>query len=196
MAKTNKDAAFGLRAIGKVGQNRDNQGLGEYSISSGDTTKIYFQDAVSATAAGTIHQAAASEAFIVGSLNGVFYTDPTTSKPTFANHYAGSIAASDIKAFVADDPYERFEIQSNKTSAHAQTDVFKNYNIEVTAGNSANNVSKSELNHGSQTTGTAQLKVTGISNDVENNTLGAANLNLVVKINEHIYDGYDKNLGI
>jgi hypothetical protein len=42
MAKTNKDAAFGLRAIGKVGQNRDNQGLGEYSISSGDTTKIFF----------------------------------------------------------------------------------------------------------------------------------------------------------
>ena len=46
MAKTNKDAAFGLRAIGKVGQNRDNQGLGEYSISSGDTTKIFFQDKI------------------------------------------------------------------------------------------------------------------------------------------------------
>ena len=109
MAKTNKDAAFGLRAIGKVGQNRDNQGLGEYSISSGDTTQIFFQDAVSATAAGTIHQAAASEAFLLGSLNGVFYTDPTTTKPTFANNYPGSIAASDIKAFVADDPYERFD---------------------------------------------------------------------------------------
>ena len=142
MAKTNKDAAFGLRAIGKVGQNRDNQGLGEYSISSGDTTQIFFQDAVSATAAGTIHQAAASEAFLLGSLNGVFYTDPTTSKPTFANNYPGTIAASDIKAFVADDPYERFEIQSNKATAHAQTDVFKNFNIEVTAGDSANNIAQ------------------------------------------------------
>ena len=194
MAKTNKDAAFGLRAIGKVGQNRDNQGLGEYSISSGDTTKIFFQDAVSATAAGTIHQAAASEAFLLGALNGVFYTDPTTSKPTFANHYAGTIAASDIKAFVADDPYERFEIQSNKTSAHAQTDVFKNFNIEVTAGNSANNVSKSELNHSTSTTGTAQIKVTGISTEIENSTIGAANLNFVVMINEHLYNA--KNNGI
>ena len=194
MAKTNKDAAFGLRAIGKVGQNRDNQGLGEYSISSGDTTKIFFQDAVSATAAGTIHQAAASEAFLLGSLNGVFYTDPTTSKPTFANNYPGSIAASDIKAFVADDPYERFEIQSNKATAHAQTDVFKNFNIEVTAGDSANNVSKSELNHSTATTGTAQLKVTGISTDVENSTVGAANLNFVVMINEHLYNA--KNNGI
>ena len=194
MAKTNKDAAFGLRAIGKVGQNRDNQGLGEYSISSGDTTQIFFQDAVSATAAGTIHQAAASEAFLLGSLNGVFYTDPTTNKPTFANNYPGSISASDIKAFVADDPYERFEIQSNKATAHAQTDVFKNFNIEVTAGDSANNVSKSELNHSTSTTGTAQLKVTGISTDVENNTIGAANLNFVVMINEHLYNA--KNNGI
>ena len=194
MAKTNKDAAFGLRAIGKVGQNRDNQGLGEYSISSGDTTKIFFQDAVSATAAGTIHQAAASEAFLLGSLNGVFYTDPTTEKPTFANHYPGSIAASDIKAFVADDPYERFEIQSNKTSAHSQSDVFNNFNIEVTAGDSANNVSKSELNHGTQTTGTAQVKVTGISTDINNSTIGAANLNFVVMINEHLYNA--KNNGI
>ena len=194
MAKTNKDAAFGLRAIGKVGQNRDNQGLGEYSISSGDTTKIFFQDAVSATAAGTIHQAAASEAFLLGSLNGVFYTDPTTVKPTFANHYVGSIAASDIKAFVADDPYERFEIQSNKATAHAQSDVFNNFDIEVTAGNAANNVSKSELNHSTATTGTAQLKVTGISTDVENSTIGAANLNFVVMINEHLYNA--KNNGI
>ena len=30
----NQDAAFGLRAIGKVGQNRDNQGLSEYSIAA------------------------------------------------------------------------------------------------------------------------------------------------------------------
>ena len=112
MAKTNKDAAFGLRAIGKVGQNRDNQGLSEYSITANDSTTIFFQDAVSATAAGTIHGAAASEAFLLGSLNGVFYTDPTTSKPTFANHYS-QVNAADISAFVADDPYERFEIQSN-----------------------------------------------------------------------------------
>jgi hypothetical protein len=32
----NKDAAFGLRPIGKVGQNRDNQGLSEYSIAAND----------------------------------------------------------------------------------------------------------------------------------------------------------------
>ncbi len=194
MARANKDSAFGLRAIGKVGQNRDNQGLGEYSITANDTTTIYFQDAVSATAAGTIHQAAASEAFLLGSLNGVFYTDPNTSKPTWSNYYPGSTNASDIAAFVSDDPYERFEIQSNNTLASAQTDVFMNYNIEVTAGDSANYVSKSELNDSTTTTGTAQLKVVGVSKDIDNNELGSSNVNFVVMINEHLYNA--KNNGI
>ena len=190
----NKDSAFGLRAIGKVGMNRDNQGLGEYSITANDTTTIYFQDAVSATAAGTIHQAAESEAFLVGSLNGVFYTDPSTSKPTWSNYYPGSTNASDIAAFVSDDPYERFEIQSNNTLASAQTDVFMNYDIEVTAGDSANYVSKSELNDSTLTTGTAQIKVIGVSKDIDNNDLGTSNVNFVVMINEHLYNA--KNNGI
>ena len=41
----NQDAAFGLRAIGKVGQNRDNQGLSEYSIAA-SSAAIYQNDPV------------------------------------------------------------------------------------------------------------------------------------------------------
>ena len=41
----NKDAAFGLKAIGKVGQNRDNQGLSEYSIAA-SSAAIYQWDPV------------------------------------------------------------------------------------------------------------------------------------------------------
>jgi hypothetical protein len=37
----NKDAAFGFRPIGKVGQNRDNQGLSEYNIAA--TQVRYFK---------------------------------------------------------------------------------------------------------------------------------------------------------
>jgi hypothetical protein len=50
----NKDAAFGLRAIGKVGQNRDNQGLSEYSIAANSTAAIYQNDPVQALATGYI----------------------------------------------------------------------------------------------------------------------------------------------
>ena len=38
----NKDSAFGLRPIGKVGQNKDNQGLSEYSISASATAIFCF----------------------------------------------------------------------------------------------------------------------------------------------------------
>jgi hypothetical protein len=120
----NKDAAFGLRPIGKVGQNRDNGGLSEYSIAANDTSTIYFNDPVKATAAGTIDVAGAG-GDLLGSLNGVFYTDPTTKKPTWANHYS-QVNATDIVAFVSDDPYERFEIQSNGTNAITQASVFFN----------------------------------------------------------------------
>ena len=179
----NQDSAFGLRAIGKVGQNRDNQGLSEYSIKANDTTTIYFQDPVKATADGTIDQGAAG-GNILGSLNGVFYTDPTTSKPTFANHYS-QVNASDIVAFVSDDPYERFEIQSNNTLASAQTDVFMNADIELTAGNAANYVSKAELNDSTLVSTAAQLRVLGVSKDPDNNDLASANVNFIVMINEH-----------
>jgi hypothetical protein len=179
----NKDAAFGLRPIGKVGQNRDNGGLSEYSIAANDTSTIYFNDPVKATAAGTIDVAVAG-GDLLGSLNGVFYTDPTTKKPTWANHYS-QVNASDIVAFVSDDPYERFEIQSNGTNAITQASVFLNYDIAYTAGDSANYVSKVELNESSGVNTAAQLRLLGFSKDPDNSDIGSANVNMVVSINEH-----------
>ena len=179
----NKDAAFGLRPIGKVGQNRDNQGLSEYSIAA-SATAIYFQDPVKALNTGTIGVAAAGDV-LLGSLNGVFYTDATTSKPTWANNLKASNTATDIVGFVADDPYERFEIQSDNTLASAQTDVFMDYDIVYTAGDSANYVSKVELDDSTADASTGQLKVIGVSKDPDNNDLGSSNVNFVVNINEH-----------
>ena len=40
-----------------------------------------------------------------------------------------------------------------------------------------------------QKTGTAQLRIIGISKDPENKTAGSANVNLVVIINEHQLKG-------
>jgi hypothetical protein len=72
---------------------------------------------VKAVATGTIGVAAAGDV-LLGSLNGVFFTDTTTSKPTWANHYEASNTATDIVGFVSDDPYERFEIQSAHLLRH------------------------------------------------------------------------------
>src|SRR6056300_824584 len=184
----NKDAAFGLKPIGKVGQNKDAQGLSEYTIAASTSSAIYQNDPVKAASTGSIDVAAAGDA-LLGSLNGVFYTDSSTSKPTWANHLAASNAATDIVGFVSDDPYERFEIQSSGTLAIA--DINLNADLAYAAGSSANYISKTEVTTASgMTTNVKQIKVIGVTRDAENNTLAnattyAANVNVIGIINEH-----------
>ena len=173
---------FGLRPIGKVGQNRDAQGLTEYLVSDSPTI-IYFNDAVKATDAGTIAVAAGTDK-LLGSLNGAFYTDPTTQKPTWRN-YVPSVAATDIVAFVSDDPYERFEIRSNNTSASATSDIFNNADITYLAGDSANYVSRSRLNDATLSTNSAQLQILGSTKDTGDNNITQSHVVWVVRINEH-----------
>ena len=176
----NTDAAFGLKPIGKVGQNRDAQGLSEYSIAA-NATAIYQNDPVEMLNTGTVGVAAATDV-LLGSLNGVFFTDATSSKPTYANHLDASNTATDIVGFISDDPYERFEVQSAGTVN--QTNIGNCADISYSAGSSPNYVSKTEIS-GTMAAGAAQLKIMGVSKDPDNNELGSANANVVVTINEH-----------
>ena len=183
----NKDAAFGLRPIGKVGQNKDNQGLSEYNIAA-NSSAIYQNDTVQFLATGYVGVADTTTAVLLGSLNGVFYTDSADQKPKWANHLAASNAATDIVGFVSDDPYERFEVQASTTLAIA--DIGLNADIVYAAGASPNFVSKVEVNTGTMVSTTAQFRVVGVAKDIENSeksnvTTYAANVNVVGIINEH-----------
>jgi len=182
----NQDAAFGLRAIGKVGQNKDNQGLSEYNIAA-SSAAIYQNDAVQMQTTGYIRIGAANVP-LLGTLNGIFYTDASTSKPTWANHLAAGNTATDIVGFVADDPYERFEVQADSTLAIA--DIGMNADISFKAGTSPNFISKSEVLTSAVVSTTAQFKILGVAKDIENSeksnaTTYAANVNVVGVINEH-----------
>ena len=184
----NKDAPFGLKPIGKVGQNRDNQGLSEYDIAA-SASAIYFQDPVEMAATGTITVAAAGDTLLLGSLNGVFFTDASTSKPTYANHLNASNTATDIVGFVSDDPYERFEIQASTTLPIASINALADL-ATYAAGSSPNYVSKVELNTSAVSTTTDQFKILGVTKDDDNNNLVnattyAANVNVVGVINTH-----------
>jgi hypothetical protein len=176
---------FGLRPIRKVGQNDDNNGLAEYNCNS--TAAAFQNDGMEAQNTGTVGTAATGET-LIGSLNGVFFTDATTSKPTFANNLAAGNAATDIVAFINDDPYQMFEIRSDNTGASEATDVFNNADITVVAGNTTNGISRSTLKNSSLTgggVGSAQLRVLGVSRDPDNSDLASANVVWRVMINEH-----------
>ena len=184
----NADAPFGLLPIGKVGQNRDAQGLSEYSIAA-NASAIFQNDPVQALNTGTIGVAITTNVSLLGSLNGVFYTDASTKKPTWANNLKASNTATDIVGFVTDDPYERYEIQA--TGTIAITDIFNNASISYTAGSTANYVSKTEINSTVFTTDTGQLRIVGIAkgfnNELLNNTTYATNVVVTAIVNNHFY---------
>ena len=184
----NPNAAFGLLPIGKVGQNRDAQGLSEYNIAA-SSSAIYQNDPVTAAATGYITVATSTDQ-LLGSLNGVFYTNASTKKPTWANNLAASNTATDIVGYVSDDPYERYEVQASSTLPIA--DIFLNGNIVYTAGSSANYVSKVTLNTSQLAVSTgAQMRVIGVSKGFNNEKLNATtySTNVVVTaiINNHFY---------
>ena len=173
---------FGLRPIAKIGQNDNNAGLSEWNVAA-SSAAMYHNDMVMLTADGVLLRSSNSSENNIGSLNGVFYTDPTTSKPTWSN-YLPVVAASDIVAFINSDPQQIFEIR-NATSTLAAADVGATSKIVLGAGSSPNWISTSTL---FDTPGTAkdQFKLIGISRDPDNQDASSNGCIWRVQICEHI----------
>ena len=196
----NKDAAFGLRPVGKLGSSVNNSGTTKYRIADNQAGAIYKGDVVfigNASDAGTgvtpghgyIGPAAAGQSNSIGIFNGCYYIDPTTKKPTWSNYYPGSvnITVGTIDAFVYDDPNTLFEVQASGTLTYA-TVVNNNIDILYGAGSTVNGQSKTELADAITASGaTDMLAVVGISEDPENNDAASANSNWIVRFNEHRY---------
>ena len=115
----NNDAPFGLRPSRKVGGAYFTGGESRFRVTtsgSTNTTNIYQGDVVTQDTGGIVTRIAradggsATSAIIVGVFWGCFYTDPTTSKPTWSNYWPGN-AATDAIGFIIDDPLVVFEVQ-------------------------------------------------------------------------------------
>ena len=177
---------FGMKPVKMAGQAANTAGLGEYSVAA-SSSAIYNQDLVAMAATGFAAVAAAGTEQLLGSLNGVFYTDASTSKPTFQAYLLGSNTASDIVALVNDAPHQVYEVRSNNAGASAQTDVGNTADISYSAGATPNYISKTTLDDGSLATASKQLKIVGVSRDPDNNEIGSANVVWRVVISEHFF---------
>ena len=178
---------FGLRPIQKIGQNDNNAGLSEWLVAA-SSAAMYHNDMVMLTADGVVLRSTDSSANNLGSLNGVFYTDATTSKPTFQNYLQSGNTASDIQALVNDNPLQMYEIRADNTGAAAQGDVGKVADIVYAAGSSPNYVSGAMLDDSDIAAGASkQLKIVGLSRDPDNRDLTAAGVVWRVVINESFF---------
>ena len=193
----NIDAAFGLRPIAKVGSAPGGTtGTTKYSIADNQSTAIFTGDPVKYKNDGTVEVATAGDA-IVGVFMGCFYTDPTTKKPTFRDHFPASLSPGDAKAFVADDPDQLFIAQQDSVSANAvAADLNLNANLVFGAGSTTTGMSGVEIDSDSKnTTATLQVRLIDFY-DVPSNDATANNSILVVKINNHQLGSHTGTAGV
>jgi len=179
---------YGLRPVRKLDGSPFINAQNRYRIASGYATAIFQGDLVKPVTGGGIERAVANTSdLVVGVFNGVFYTDPTTQKPTYKNYYPGGVAAADIVANVIDDPDVVYSIDSD--GAFAVADIFKNFAITNGTGSTLTGISQVQLDYsvsGLTTSGTV-LQAIDISQDTQNNEAGSANVDVLVRINNHFY---------
>ena len=184
----NKDAAFGLRPVKMIGGAPWTGGQSRYRIAANYGTSSFQGDMVMQVTGGTVEiHADGGTVPIVGVFNGCQYTDPTTGEQIFSNYYPASTNASDIIAFIIDDPMVVFEVQAD--AAFPIADLFGNFDIVyTTAGSTVTGISGAELKVADGGTGTTlSVKAIDISEDPENSDVSSANTNVLVTIQNHIF---------
>jgi len=194
----NLSAGYGLRPIGKVGGNVNNNATTQYEIANNYTTAIYNGGIVCPASSGTIiisDQAIAP----LGVLAGVEFVDSVTGKTTFKNYWPGSNAVSvdtdfPVKAFVHDDPMQLFAVVADGTNTNRATalaDVFINCDMaSVNNGSTATGKSSDMLDISTAaTTNTLDIRIVGLYEDAANSDYSAVGHQYIVRLNGHFNSG-------
>jgi hypothetical protein len=184
----NQQGNFGFRPVLMLGSAYQGQGQQQMTIASNETNSIFMGDPVVLNANGSISRGSSAGAELVGVFNGCFYTDPTTQKPTFSNHYPGAIVADDIVANVISDPDVVFEVKCDDANA-GRAQVGSTCNIATYAAGSTKSGISGVAIDGSTfgTSNGSNFAVYDLSTDPDNSDYTAANANILVRINLHQY---------
>ena len=184
----NQQGNFGFRPVLMKGSAYNGQGQQEMTIASNETNSIFMGDPVVLNANGSISRGSSAGAELVGIFNGCFYTDPTTQKPTFSNHYPGAIVADDIVANVISDPDVIFEVKVDDANG-GRAQVGSTANIATyAAGSTKSGISGVALDGSTFATSNASnFAVYDLSTDPDNSDYDSANANILVRINKHQY---------
>ena len=184
----NQQGNLGFRPVLMMGSAYNGQGQQEMTIASNETNSIFMGDPVVLNANGSISRGSSAGAELVGIFNGCFYTDPTTQKPTFSNHYPGAIVADDIVANVISDPDVIFEVKVDDANG-GRAQVGSTANIATyAAGSTKSGISGVALDGSTFATSNASnFAVYDLSTDPDNSDYDSANANILVRINKHQY---------
>jgi len=151
-------------------------------IASGYASNIFYGDFVKLVNTGTIEKdAGTATATPVGIFMGCFYTDPSTSQPTFNQMWPTGTVASDAMAYVLDDPDAVFRMQGD--GSLAQTTLGNNIAIIQTSGSTTIGRSKNAVDASTAaTTDTLPLRILEFM-DGPDSTVGDAYTDVLLTYN-------------
>ncbi len=142
------DAPFGMEPVSLLGGRVYSGSFRQYPIASAYATNIFKGDNVHLVTGGTIERLTITGAGIpVGIFMGVSYTDATMGFLQ-RSYWPASQVATDAYAYVCDDPWALFKIQSDETLS--ATAVGLNFGMINTVGSTTTGVSLNELDGSSE----------------------------------------------
>jgi hypothetical protein len=154
MAYPTVSAPYGLKPVNLIGGQVYAGSTRQIPIASGYATSIFNGDVVKLSSDGVlVKETGTTTATPVGVFVGVSYTDPVLKYKLFSQYYPANTVASDIVAYVVDDPDALF-----KVALVSGTTVIAGYGRTIVG----NNVSLVQ-NAGDADTGNSTVAVLGSS---------------------------------
>jgi hypothetical protein len=191
-----------------------NSSLGTYTLATGYATSIFTGDPVARAANGVLARGVAGAA-VVGVFKGVNFTD-SAGVTQYLPYWPASTAATNIVAYVIDDPTVEFNIQvtgnspSGGTATANAVDIGKNANFVIGTGSTITGFSGTSLNMASldvtATLNCALIRLTpGFGSTIvgapgtptnQQNAFGTSFNNVVVTFNNHSQKGGTGTVGV
>ena len=174
----NADAAFGFVPVRHMSGNAPR--ANKYTITSTLAENIFTGDLCIITSAGVITPHTATEVNNIGVFAGVSYTASDGSY-VYSEYWPSGTTATNIIAYVYDDPYTVFKAQS--AGSPAQTNIGNCCDVVAGAGSTTTGQSGFELS-GTMSNSIATCKIIALYDSPEN--AFGANAVMEVTINEHL----------
>ena len=148
-----------------------------YGIASAYNTNIFNGDAVAIVTGGTVARDAADAAMTpIGIFMGCSYTDPGSNQKVFKQYFPASTVASDIVAYVVDNPEVLFKVAivsgTTTIGSMAITDIGANGQLVDNTGSTTTGNSKVGLLETSATTNTFPVRIVELVEETKNSSGG------------------------
>jgi hypothetical protein len=176
MAYPTVSAPYGLKPINLIGGQVFAGATRQIPIASGYAANIFYGDVVKLINDGTLQKdTGTTTATPVGVFLGCQYTDPTLGYVVQKQYFPTGTVASDIVAFVADDPDQLFKVAlvsgTTVIAGYGRTIVGNNVPLVQNAGSTATGNSAVAVNGASvNTTISLPLRIIDVVPDTKNSS--------------------------